>query len=129
MFNTHVVDYLIIIEFLKIIADDFVSDSNGTGIVHMAPAFGEDDYRICLQQNIISKNETPPCPIDANGFFTSVVSDFQGLNVKQADKPILKNLKERDLVFKLKYEVHSYPFCWRSDTPLIYRAVPTWFIC
>lgn len=128
VFYTPLFNYFATDRTFRVVIDDFVSDSNGTGIVHMAPAFGEDDYRICLKHKIINKDEMPPCPIDANGYFTNEVKEYQGLNVKDADKPILRNLKERNMIFNLKYEVHSYPFCWRSDTPLIYRAVPTWFI-
>ena len=111
----------------KIVADDYVRADNGTGIVHQAPAFGEDDYRVCLKNGVIDKMETPYCPFDANGYFTDVEMVL-GMYFKDADKVILKDLKERNLVYKLAYESHEYPFCWRSNTPLMYRIVPCTFI-
>jgi len=117
----------------KVIADDYVSNDAGTGIVHQAPAFGEDDYRVCLKYGIIDiKNGSEsdlPCPVDANGRFTSPVgAELLGVHVKKADATICATLKERGrLVLKEAHE-HSYPFCWRSETPLIYKAVPSWFV-
>jgi isoleucyl-tRNA synthetase len=112
----------------KVMADSYVTDDSGTGIVHCAPAFGEDDYRVCIANGVVRKGEKMPMPIDDNGFFTSEVTDFVGQYVKDADNAICKNLKEKNrLISKTMYS-HNYPFCWRSDTPLIYRAVPSWFI-
>jgi isoleucyl-tRNA synthetase len=68
------------------------------------------------------------CPIDAQCRFTDEVTNFQGQNVKEADKAIIKHLKEAKRLVHQSVMKHSYPFCWRSDTPLIYRAVPSWFI-
>jgi len=110
-----------------------VSSDAGTGIVHQAPAFGEDDYRVCVEHGVIDIQEggeaSLPCPVDANGRFTLPVSpDFLGIHVKTADAAICASLKEKGrLLVKEAYE-HSYPFCWRSDTPLIYKAVPSWFV-
>ena len=112
----------------RVLEDDYVTDDSGTGIVHSAPAFGEDDYRVCVAGGIIEKGGELPCPVDANGMFTEEVTDFVGRHVKEADTDICKRLKaEGRLVSKSNYK-HSYPFCWRSDTPLIYKAVPSWFI-
>ncbi|PVU93953.1 hypothetical protein BB559_003119 [Furculomyces boomerangus] len=111
----------------KVISDAFVSDEEGTGIVHSSPGFGEDDYRVCIQQGIITADKLP-CPIDDDGRFTSEVTDYVGIYIKDADKDICKNLKQRGLLIRQGAEVHSYPFCWRSDTPLIYRAIPSWFV-
>ena len=113
--------------YYKIVSDDYVKADNGTGIVHQAPAFGEDDYRVCLEQGIIDKKETPYCPFDANGYFTELEM-VKGMYFKDADKVILKDLKKRNCVHELKYEAHEYPFCWRSNTPLMYRIVPCTFI-
>jgi len=112
-----------------ILADGYVSTEAGTCIVHQAPAFGEDDNRVCLAAGIIKKDGTGMvCPIDDNGCYTDEVPDFKGQHVKAADKDIKEKLKkEGKLVFN-GTEVHNYPHCWRSDTPLIYRAVPSWFI-
>jgi len=112
----------------RIVNDDYVTPDNGTGIVHIAPAFGEDDYRIAMKDGIISKTNLPPCPIDANGHFTNVISDFAEIGVKNADKGIIAKLKSDGKLFEAKYEYHEYPFCWRSNTPLIYRSVPCWFV-
>ena len=76
----------------KVITADFVTDDTGTGIVHCAPAFGEDDYKICVKKGII-RPDNPACPVDENGCFTKEVKDFVGLYVKAADKDIKKLLK------------------------------------
>ncbi|MDE9482438.1 isoleucine--tRNA ligase [Xenorhabdus bovienii] len=107
-----------------IIADEYVSVSSGSGIVHMAPAFGEDDHRITRAHGIFAM----PCPIDDCGRFTSEVPDFAGVYVKDADKLIMKQLSQRGILYKQETIVHSYPFCPRSDTPIIYRAIPSWYI-
>jgi isoleucyl-tRNA synthetase len=112
----------------KVVGDSYIKEDNGTGIVHQAPAFGEDDYRVCLEHAIINKLEEPPCPFDANGHFTEEVDFVKGLFFKEADKLIIKNLKDRFCLWDLKYETHDYPFCWRSNQPLMYRIVPCTFI-
>ncbi|KAL9652069.1 hypothetical protein ABK040_000410 [Willaertia magna] len=114
----------------KVVCDTYVTSESGTGIVHQAPGFGEDDYRVCVTNGIIKtgKDSFVPCPIDANGNFTSEVPDYQGLYIKDADKKIMEDLKERGRLLKKESIVHSYPFCWRSDTPLIYRTVTSWFV-
>jgi len=112
----------------RVLTDTFVKDDSGTGIVHMAPAFGEDDNRICREAGIVTKNEGIVCPVDANGNFTEEVTDFAGQYIKDADKHIMANLKERGLLVEKDNITHQYPFCWRSDTPLIYRTIPSWFV-
>lgn len=107
----------------QVLLDDFVGAEDGTGIVHMAPAFGEVDFYACAKAEI-----EIVCPVDNNGKFTKEVKDFEGLFVKDADKEIIKMLKDKGLVFEHTQIHHRYPFCWRSDTPLIYRAVRTWFV-
>uniref|UniRef100_A0AC34G5D4 Aminoacyl-tRNA synthetase class Ia domain-containing protein n=1 Tax=Panagrolaimus sp. ES5 TaxID=591445 RepID=A0AC34G5D4_9BILA len=86
------------------------------------------DFATCLENGVITKDMKMICPVDEKGCFTSEVTDFSGQYVKDADKQILKNLKDRGLLVKQDSCVHSYPFCWRSDTPLLYKAVPSWFI-
>ena len=108
--------------------DSYVTDDSGTGIVHQAPAFGEDDYRVCMANKVINGEDDLPCPIDASGNFTSEVRDYVGMNVKAADKPIQKDLKAKGRLIRQSQITHSYPFCYRSETPLIYRAVPSWFV-
>ncbi|XP_035193246.1 isoleucine--tRNA ligase, cytoplasmic [Oxyura jamaicensis] len=111
-----------------VLVDSYVKEEEGTGVVHQAPYFGADDYRVCVDFNIIQKDSVPVCPVDASGCFTAEVTDFAGQYVKDADKNIIKLLKEKGrLVHSSSYK-HSYPFCWRSDTPLIYKAVPSWFV-
>ncbi|XP_064473466.1 isoleucine--tRNA ligase, cytoplasmic-like [Ornithodoros turicata] len=112
----------------KVLCDNYVTDDSGTGVVHQAPYFGEDDYRVCLANGVVTKDQEMVCPLDASGRFIEPVSDFVGLYVKDADKEILKNLKKRGRLVNQSTAKHSYPFCWRSETPLIYRAVPSWFV-
>lgn len=112
----------------RVVTDSYVSAESGTGIVHQSPYFGEDDNRVCLANGIIVKDGAIVCPIDEKGRFIMPVVDFIGQYVKDADKNIIKNLKQRARLFKEATVNHNYPFCWRSDTPLIYRAVPSWFI-
>lgn len=112
----------------KVITADFVTDDSGTGIVHQAPAFGEVDFEATTKAGIINETRTPPNPVDDSGKFTEQVKDFVGLYVKDADKVIIKNLTERGNLLVSSQIKHSYPFCWRSDTPLLYRTVPAWFV-
>ncbi|CEG41858.1 isoleucine-trna ligase [Plasmopara halstedii] len=111
----------------RVLGDNYVSDSNGTGIVHQAPTFGEDDYRVCVREGVTDKF-TLPDPLDDNGIFTEIVPLVQGLYVKKADDVICQDLKARGRLVSKGTEVHSYPFCYRSGTPLIYRAIPGWFV-
>ncbi len=112
-----------------ILEDNFVSNDSGTGIVHLAPAFGEDDFRVCLNNNIISKDgEGLICPINDNGNYTNEIYDFKGLYIKDCDKLITNKLKNNNQLIKRINITHQYPYCWRSDTPLIYKAVSSWFI-
>jgi isoleucyl-tRNA synthetase len=114
--------------FFRVLNDKYVTADNGTGIVHQAPAFGEDDYRVCLAHEIIIKGKEIPCPVDCNGIYTDECKDFKGQYVKSADVGIMADLKSRGRLVKKDTITHSYPFCWRSDTPLIYKAVPSWFV-
>lgn len=107
----------------RIILEESVSLEDGTGIVHSAPAFGEVDFFACKRENI-----ELVCPVDSNGRFTSEVPPYHGLLVKEADKIIMRDLKAAGSLFYQGTIHHRYPFCWRSDTPLIYKAVRTWFV-
>jgi len=102
---------------------DFVTTEDGTGIVHTAPGFGEDDARVLKGTGI-----PVICPVDAECRFTDEVSDFTGLFVKDADKAIIEKLKAEGKLVKREQILHSYPHCWRCSSPLIYRAVGSWFI-
>ncbi|KAG2607498.1 hypothetical protein PVAP13_4NG249900 [Panicum virgatum] len=111
----------------RVIADNYVTDDSGTGVVHCAPAFGEDDHRVCLAAGIF-ETAGLVVAVDDDGCFIEKITDFKGRYVKEADKDIINAVKDKGrLVSKGSIE-HSYPFCWRSGTPLIYRAVPSWFV-
>ena len=112
----------------KVLNATYVTSDSGVGIVHQAPAFGEEDYNVALKAGVISDKRLPPNPVDDKGCFTAEVRDFAGQHVKVADKAIIKYLKNSGRLIVDTQITHSYPFCWRSDTPLIYRAVPAWFI-
>ena len=107
----------------KIFAGDFVTTEDGTGIVHTAPGFGEDDYNVLKGTKI-----TTVCPIDGECKFTSEVPDFEGKFVKDTDKDIIEVLKkEGKLILRQQY-LHPYPHCWRCSSPIIYRAISSWFV-
>jgi isoleucyl-tRNA synthetase len=106
-----------------ILNDDFVSTEDGTGIVHMAPAYGEDDYRVCREADIPLVD-----PLDDDCVFTSRVPDYDGQFCKDADKAIIKALKHGGKLIHQSTIQHSYPFCERTDTPLIYRAIDAWYV-
>ena len=107
----------------RIIHADYVSTEDGTGIVHIAPAFGEDDMNACRPYGI-----PVICPVDSKGCFTKAVPDYEGMQVFDTNEPIIKRLKaEGKLVRKEMYR-HNYPHCWRTDTPLIYKAINSWFV-
>ncbi|CAD7065574.1 unnamed protein product [Tilletia caries] len=108
----------------RVVVDKYVTDSSGTGIVHQAPAFGEDDHRIAVANNIITRESAPPCPLDDASRFTSDVPEYQGQFIKDADKNIIKHLKAAGRLIVQSQLMHSYPFCWRSKQPLIYTAIP-----
>jgi isoleucyl-tRNA synthetase len=105
-----------------VIDADFVSTDDGTGIVHAAPAFGEDDYWTCRRFDIEVVN-----PVDTAGCFTDKVTDFAGQNVHEANPAVIKLLKSRELVVRDETIEHNYPHCWRCRTPLIYRALDAWY--
>ncbi len=107
----------------KIIHSDHVTTESGAGVVHMAPAYGEEDFYACQKNKVPLVN-----PVDDDGMFTKAVSDFEGRRVKEADKDIILKLKNEGRLFKQDTLVHSYPYCYRSGTPLIYRAVSSWFV-
>ncbi len=106
-----------------VLGGDFVSTEDGTGVVHMAPAFGEDDQNACNAAGIPTV-----VTVDEHTRFTSLVPDYEGQQVFDANKPIIRDLKERGLVVRHDSYTHSYPHCWRCDTPLVYKAVSSWFV-
>ena len=124
------------VEIYKIIEGKFVTDSDGTGIVHISPTYGLEDYNVCLENNLIQKDSKLFQPLNANGFVDSSIPELEGMfykNYKDKSKQdmntwIIIKLKEKEFYWDKRTIKHNYPFCWRSDTPLIYRAVNSWFI-
>jgi isoleucyl-tRNA synthetase len=102
---------------------DYVTTEDGTGIVHTAPGFGEDDY-----QTLKGTGVPTVCPVDGECKFTEEVTDYAGMFVKDADKPIIERLKAEGKLVKRDQYLHAYPHCWRCSSPLIYRAVSSWFV-
>lgn len=111
-----------------VITADYVKADSGTGIVHQAPSFGEEDYAAATANGIINEERLAPNPVDDSGRFTAEVTDWAGVYIKDAERKIIKHLKETGNLLVDAQMMHSYPFCWRSDTPLIYRTVPAWFV-
>lgn len=108
----------------QVVSDNYVTTSDGTGIVHSAPAFGEDDNRVLKEHKI----NAFALPLNSKAEFTNEVTDFAGQYIKDADKAIIKHLKDNNQLFHQSVLVHSYPFCPRTDTPLIYMAMPQWYM-
>ena len=106
----------------RVYEGDFVTCEDGTGLVHLA-SFGEDDLSVFQREGISIID-----PVDDDGCFKEVVTDFSGENVKEADSKIIAHLKSAGSLVKHVTIEHSYPFCWRTDTPLIYKSIPTWFV-
>mgnify|MGYP000496768085 CR=1 FL=1 len=106
-----------------IVSEEFVSADDGSGIVHMAPAFGADDYAAGQRHGLAFLQ-----PVNARGQFTSDVPEVGGVFVKQADARIIEVLRARDVLWKASTFVHSYPHCWRCGTPLLYYARGSWFV-
>ncbi len=106
-----------------VLGEDFVSMDEGTGIVQMAPGFGEDDQRACDAAGI-----AVICPVDDRGCFTAEVGDLAGVQVFDANAMIVDRLGDAGALVRAEDYTHSYPHCWRTDTPLIYRAMSSWFV-
>jgi isoleucyl-tRNA synthetase len=108
----------------QVIASDDVTTEEGTGLVHMAPAYGEADFYALQAAGL----DVLVDPVDAGGRFTAAVPDVEGELVKDADRTLLRMLRDAGLLIDEGTINHSYPFCWRTGTPLIYKAVPTWYV-
>lgn len=106
-----------------VLAGDFVSTEDGTGIVQVAPSHGEDDYNVSTAAGIPTV-----LTVDDRTRFTSVAPRFEGLQVFEANTPILRELRQRGMLVRQDSYVHPYPHCWRCDTPLVYKAVSSWFV-
>lgn len=106
-----------------VILADFVTLEDGSGIVHIAPAFGEDDSRVGHEYGLPVLQ-----PVDEEGKFTEEVQPWAGMFVKDADKSLIEDLQERNILYKKERITHTYPFCWRCHTPLLYYGRKSWFI-
>jgi isoleucyl-tRNA synthetase len=107
----------------QVLGADFVSTEDGTGVVHMAPGFGEEDQNVCNAAGIPTL-----CPMDEHGRYTGEIGDWVGEHVFDANPHVIRNLKERGVVVRHDSYNHSYPHCWRCDQPLVYRAISSWFV-
>lgn len=119
LFDYHPVDK----KAFCVVTADFVTVEDGTGIVHMAPAYGEDDYQTAKRYDLPTIH-----PVNSRGEFGSEVTEFAGKFVKEADPLIIRNLRERGLLYRKETITHSYPHCWRCKTPLLYYARESWYI-
>ena len=106
-----------------VVEGSFVTTEDGSGIVHMAPAYGEDDYQTCRKYGLPTIH-----PVNKSGEFEDAVTDFKGKFVKDADADIIQNLKGRNILYKKEAHLHSYPHCWRCSSPLLYYARDSWYI-
>ncbi len=108
----------------RVLNDAFVSTGDGTGLVHMAPAYGEDDFRVCKESGLLVIAD----PLDAACNFTDQLPEYAGRFCKDCDKDLIRRLKQEGKLVHQTTIVHSYPFCDRTDTPLIYRAIEAWYV-
>jgi isoleucyl-tRNA synthetase len=106
-----------------ILAGDFVTTDEGTGVVQVSPCHGEDDFNVCTAAGI-----PPILTVDAHARFTSMIPEYEGLQVFEANKPLLRELRERGVLFRQDSYLHPYPHCWRCHNPLVYKAVSSWFV-
>ncbi|MPY91576.1 MAG: isoleucine--tRNA ligase [Acidimicrobiia bacterium] len=107
----------------RVLAGDFIDVAEGTGVVHMAPGFGEDDQRVCGANGI-----SLVVPVDDEGRFTEEVVDFAGRNVFDANSDVIRWLRDRGALVRHDTYTHNYPHCWRTDTPIIYKALSSWYV-
>ena len=107
----------------RVVLDDSVTTEEGTGLVHIAPSFGPDDQRIGAREKVGVFD-----PLDGRGVFTDLVPQVRGKSFKAADPILIEDLRARGLLYRSGTVRHTYPFCWRCDTPLIYRAIDSWFV-
>jgi len=113
----------------KVILCDYVETGSGSGIVHIAPGFGEEDFYACIKHGIVTEKEIGQyCPVDDYGLFTDPIVDYKGIHVFECNDKIMARLKQENKLLKKESIVHKYPHCWRTDKPLIYKAVSSFFI-
>jgi isoleucyl-tRNA synthetase len=121
---TPLFDYFGHLDAFRVLTGDFVGADDGTGTVHIAPGFGEDDMEVALANGI-----PVVVPVDEAGRFTAEVPDYQGENVLEANRAIIRDLKAQPgVIVRHETYLHNYPHCWRTDTPLIYKAITAWYV-
>ncbi|HEX4722722.1 MAG TPA: isoleucine--tRNA ligase [Pseudonocardiaceae bacterium] len=106
-----------------ILSGDFVTTEDGTGVVQVSPCHGEDDFNVCTAAGI-----PPILTVDAHARFLPMIPEYEGLQVFDANRPLLRSLRERGVLFREDSYLHPYPHCWRCDNPLVYKAVSSWFV-
>jgi isoleucyl-tRNA synthetase len=106
-----------------ILSGDFVTTEDGTGVVQVSPCHGEDDFNVCTAAGI-----PPILTVDAHARFTSMIPEYEGLQVFDANRPLLRELRARGVLFREDSYLHPYPHCWRCQNPLVYKAVSSWFV-
>ena len=116
------------LDCFEVIEADYVEAGEGTGLVHQAPAFGQEDYDAAYAAGFITKEHLPPCPVDNKGCFTNEVPDYEGQHVKAADKAIIRDLRPTGRLLLETQVTHTDKFCPRSQTQLIRKAISAWFI-
>jgi isoleucyl-tRNA synthetase len=124
-------DYFVSDRYHHIVSDNYVTDSGtaGTDIVHLAPVFGEDDYRVCKEKNIITDDDIADLePVDENCVFLNKIKKYSGHLVFDVETDIIKELKERRIHMKTQQIKHEYPFCYRTDTPLVYKVCKSFYV-
>ncbi|MFQ5558485.1 MAG: isoleucine--tRNA ligase, partial [Acidimicrobiales bacterium] len=109
----------------RVLAADFVDTTEGTGVVHLAPGFGEDDQTLCEASGIEIGRAVP---VDGQGRFTASVPEWAGINVFDANPDIIRHLKDAGRIVRHDTYEHNYPHCWRTDTPIIYKAISSWYV-
>ncbi len=107
----------------RVVPADFIEMGEGTGVVHLAPAFGEDDLNVGQKEGLPVVD-----PVDLEGNFTDLVPPYRGKNVFEANKDVIRDLKAAGVVVRHETYDHNYPHCWRTDQPLIYKAMPSWYV-
>ena len=112
-------------EAFRVLSADFIDTAEGTGIVHMAPGFGAEDQEVCEANGIAIADAVP---VDERGRFTEPVSDWAGAGVFEANAGIIRHLKAQGRILRHDSYEHNYPYCWRTDTPIIYRAINSWYV-
>lgn len=116
-------------KIFRVIGDNFVTNESGTGVVHLAPSFGEDDLRVCIKNKVVDITEIEKyCSVDDDGNFKELFKPYNGEYYSEVNRKVIEKLKDENILIRKDMYKHSCPFCWRTDTPLIYKCVSSFFI-